>query len=683
MPGEWPTVSLADVAELNPENINLASSTAQTFSYIDISSIDAGVIDWAGLTSFDLRNAPSRARRLVRPGDFLLSNVRPLLGAHALIDDHIHPQPLVASTGFSVIRGSSKLSTRLLRHLAFSSLITNQIRAREVGSSYPAITEKDVGELQIDLPPLPEQRRIAEILDTLDRTIESTHRIIEKLQATRQGLLHDLLTRGLDEHGQLRDPERNPELFKETELGRLPRAWEVRPLQTVADVSAGVTLGKNLQGAGTIELPYLRVANVQDGYLDLPDIKPVRFMATHVERYVLNDGDVLMNEGGDLDKLGRGAVWRGNGQAHLHQNHVFKVRADPQALVPDYLALVGASRVGKRYFMGVGKQTTNLASINSTQLKAFPLPLPSLAEQSRIVARLQGANQFIASEQTRLAKLRALKRGLMDDLLTGRVRVTMTAGGASAKAPVAQQDAPSTIPFDRAPLAPVVNFRAAPGASSVAQADWVAQARTLAARQQPAPYSPEALDRAVAQLAGLSVEPEGILQVPDVLKQAGVRFVLLQHPKGSRTSGAAFWLDDACRAEPVVALSMRYPLVDVFWFNLFHELGHIRHGHAAVLGEVLEPGSYRSDDEVEREANAYAREALIPDAVWQPYLESGNHSSRGLRAFARQIGRHHATVAGRLGHDLRDFRRFGSRELRPAVPTELFERLVLRLGGSV
>ncbi|GGB54983.1 hypothetical protein GCM10008019_08370 [Deinococcus soli (ex Cha et al. 2016)] len=295
--------------------------------------------------------------------------------------------------------------------------------------------------------------------------------------------------------------------------------------------------------------------------------------------------------------------------------------------------------------------------------------------------------QTYKAEQNRLAKLQALKRGLMDDLLTGRVRVPVTAEEAvappAAPAPVAQQDAHSTIPFDRAPLAPVVNFRAAPGASSVAQADWVAQARTLAARQQPAPYSPEALDRAVAQLAALSVEPEGILQVPDMLRQAGVRFVLLQHPKGSKTSGAAFWLDDACRAEPVVALSMRYPLVDVFWFNLFHELGHIRHGHAAVLGEVLEPGSYRGDDAAESEANAYAREALIPDAVWQPYLESGNHSSRGLRAFARQVGRHHATVAGRLGHDLRDFPRFNSRELRPSVSTEVFERLVLRLGGSV
>lgn len=278
-------------------------------------------------------------------------------------------------------------------------------------------------ETEIPLPPLPEQRRIAEVLDTLDRTIERTERIIGKLKAAKTGLLHDLLTRGLDENGQLRDPDRNPELFKETELERMPKEWKIHRLDAVAAVSSGVTLGQNLHGAGTVELPYLRVANVQDGYIDLSEVKTVRVLAADVERFTVRDGDVLMNEGGDLDKLGRGAVWREQTQVFLHQNHVFKVRANLLLLVPEYLALVGASRIGKRYFMGIGKQTTNLASINSTQLKAFPIPLPSLQEQKQIIAKLEAFDKSLRTEQTQLAKLHSLKRGLMEDLLTGRVRV--------------------------------------------------------------------------------------------------------------------------------------------------------------------------------------------------------------------------------------------------------------------
>lgn len=275
------------------------------------------------------------------------------------------------------------------------------------------------------LPPVPQQHLIAQILDTLDTAIRETKALIDKLKAIKQGLLHDLLTRGIDANGQLRPPQSEaPQLYKESKLGWIPRKWEVIPLGCCADIASGVTLGRTLNSPVAIELPYLRVANVQDGYLALGEIKTVSILPSELNRFALKVGDVLMNEGGDFDKLGRGAVWEGQIEPCLHQNHVFRVRCDDSKLLPAFLAAYSSSVRGKTYFVQASKQTTNLASINSTQLKAFGISCPSVAEQLFITQRLSTFDKKMAVEQEALEKLSQQKIGLMDDLLTGRVRVT-------------------------------------------------------------------------------------------------------------------------------------------------------------------------------------------------------------------------------------------------------------------
>lgn len=163
--------------------------------------------------------------------------------------------------------------------------------------------------------------------------------------------------------------------------------WSTVPLGEVAAVQTGVAKGKTPKN-GSVSLPYLRVANVQDGFLDLSEIKEIEISPAEASRYQLRAGDVLFTEGGDFDKLGRGTVWRGQINPCLHQNHLFAVRPNEQALLPEFLAYVAASPIGRRYFISCSKQSTNLASINSTQLKQFPVPLPPLPEQRRIAAIL-------------------------------------------------------------------------------------------------------------------------------------------------------------------------------------------------------------------------------------------------------------------------------------------------------
>lgn len=181
--------------------------------------------------------------------------------------------------------------------------------------------------------------------------------------------------------------------------------WEKKPLASVAHIQTGIAKGaKKLKNL--VELPYLRVANVQDGHLDLSHIKTIEIDSAQIERYRLQVGDVLLTEGGDFDKLGRGAVWKGEIDKCVHQNHIFVARPKPEVLLSDFLTLLTGSHYGKAYFRKCSKQSTNLASINSTQLKAFPVLLPSLFEQQAITSMvstwdlaIEKAERLIAAKE--------------------------------------------------------------------------------------------------------------------------------------------------------------------------------------------------------------------------------------------------------------------------------------------
>ena len=186
---------------------------------------------------------------------------------------------------------------------------------------------------------------------------------------------------------------------------------------------SGVTLGAKGEISDGVGVPYLRVANVQDGYFDLTEVKTIHVSRSQFEKLQLRYGDVLMNEGGDFDKLGRGSVWLEEIKPCIHQNHVFRVRPRDSKLRSYYLAFWSQSEMGKKYFVLNSKQSTNLASINSTQLNRFPVALPSSIEQERIETRIVALNSYADSLEQELAKLHKQKHGLMHDLLTGRVRV--------------------------------------------------------------------------------------------------------------------------------------------------------------------------------------------------------------------------------------------------------------------
>lgn len=165
--------------------------------------------------------------------------------------------------------------------------------------------------------------------------------------------------------------------------------WPIVRLDSVAKIQTGISKSSSRKLKEPIELPYLRVANVQDGFLDLNEIKTISIEKDKQSRYLLEFGDVLLTEGGDFDKLGRGTVWKGEINNCVHQNHVFVVRPDTNLLLSQFLSILTSSEYGKKYFISCSKQSTNLASINSTQLKAFPVLLPDINTQKEVINVLE------------------------------------------------------------------------------------------------------------------------------------------------------------------------------------------------------------------------------------------------------------------------------------------------------
>lgn len=405
---EWPkvTVDQPGFAKLNPETLPNGTSTDFMFRYVDISSVNVGEIDWRAVDLMRFADSPSRARRVLRQGDTIICTVRPLLMSHGFVGT-VNTVPTICSTGFAVIRCTDSLLPNFVKHLPFAEQVTRQLIAWQCGTNYPAVNERDIRHLVVPAPHPVEQAAIARILDAVDTAIEQARDALARAKTLDHSLLHDLLDHGV---GKTRSNER-------------PDHWQLKRVDEVAEVGSGVTLGKDVTGFKHVKLPYLRVANVQDGHLDLSTIKTVRVRLDEVERYRLEVGDVLMTEGGDLDKLGRGTLWEGQIPECLHQNHIFRVRADRSLLDPRFFSYVVESDIAKRYFMRVAKRTTNLASTNKTQVRAFRFPLPPLEEQTQIAEIVKASKAKIHAIEQKEEGLRQLKKSLMHDLLTGTVRV--------------------------------------------------------------------------------------------------------------------------------------------------------------------------------------------------------------------------------------------------------------------
>ncbi len=196
-----------------------------------------------------------------------------------------------------------------------------------------------------------------------------------------------------------------------------PLSWDLAAFDELFVIISGVTLGQKIPANESIDVPYLRVANVQRGYLALDVIKTVPVRESDLQRFSLRAGDILMTEGGDWDKLGRAAIWQCEVPDCIHQNHVFRVRSPSAEILPEWVTTYVNSVLGRAFFEDASKQTTNLASINMTQLRSCPIPVPPTAEQDRIVAKVKELMQLCDQLEASLESGSVARRRLLDALL--------------------------------------------------------------------------------------------------------------------------------------------------------------------------------------------------------------------------------------------------------------------------
>jgi len=399
-------------------------------------TIRRGVIRQAALlegsSKKDSSNLDRSNYKLVEPGDIAYNKMRVWQGSIGVSDCRG-----IVSPAYVVMRLRATDNPRYFHYLFRTPHFAKEAERWSYGitSDMWSLRPEHFKMIYSPLPPKDEQTVIVKFLDLtsrrLDRAVRAKQKLISLLNEQKQVIIHRAVARGLDPDVPLK-PSHIPW------LGDIPKHWGLVPLKTLCNIQSGVTLGKYYLGHNLTEYPYLRVANVQAGHLDLRDLKSLQLPPEEANRYLLRDGDVLMTEGGDPDKLGRGCVWDAEISPCLHQNHIFAVRPDTKKLIPKYLSAILCSDYSRNYFQLNAKQTTNLASTNKSTIGRFHIPLPSLREQEEILIDIERStspiNQIATHTERQISLFEEYRTRLVADVVTGRLDVREMVRGISDEA---------------------------------------------------------------------------------------------------------------------------------------------------------------------------------------------------------------------------------------------------------
>ncbi len=317
-------------------------------------------------------------------GDILISVRAPIGAMNTAVERCCIGRGLAALTPIR-----NKCSKQFL-YYALQSKVDSLI-AQGTGSTFKAISKKVLEATYIPAYSSDEQEHISNTIGRVDRAVAARR---------NQLILLDQLVKS-----------RFVELFGDMFLNS--KAWKKQELDSLADVVSGITKGRKTKEPHLIEVPYMAVSNVKDGYIDWTTVKTIQATQQEIEQYRLLPDDVLMTEGGDPDKLGRGAILKEPLQNCIHQNHIFRVRLNESLILPAFFEEYLKHQKAKRYFLGCAKQTTGIASINMRQLKALPVLLPPLELQEQFVAFVEQTDKSKLAVQKSLEELEILKKSLM------------------------------------------------------------------------------------------------------------------------------------------------------------------------------------------------------------------------------------------------------------------------------
>lgn len=257
----------------------------------------------------------------------------------------------------------------------------------------------------------------------MDAILEKTYVSIEEYKKLKQAIITQAVTKGI--RGER--PMKNSGVAW---IGIIPSEWDVSALGKFITIDSGISVGKKYElGTPLVEVPYLRVANVQGDHVDLSDVATIMVTPEEAEKYKLKNGQLLMTEGGDRDKLGRGCLWNGEIENCIHQNHIFSVQTNDRLTVR-YLDYLTTSEVARVYFDLTAKKTTNLACTNKSTIQKFVIPIPKVAEQEAICDYLDGEckklDRVLQAKANIIEQLNNYKKSLIYEYVTGKREVPET-----------------------------------------------------------------------------------------------------------------------------------------------------------------------------------------------------------------------------------------------------------------
>jgi type I restriction enzyme S subunit len=360
--------------------------------------------------------------KLCKDGDLVINTMWAWMGALG-----VSSTTGIVSPAYGVYRQfQQRLRPRYMDWLFRTPMYVAEYTRRSTGvnSSRLRLYPDRFLDMPVVIPSIEDQDRIVAFLDQktaeVDAAIAKKERLIELLAEQRGIQINQAVTRGLQPNVALRDSGVEW-------LGVIPQHWGSVPLKHVSAVQSGLTLGKNYaQLRGAKRYPYLRVANVQDGYIDLSEVTEITMPVREAKNYLLRTGDILVTEGGDIDKLGRGNCWYGEIEECLHQNHVFAVRVLCKVR-PEFVSLITGVPYARRYFTTTANKTTNLASTNKTKLGNLPLLVPPLQEQDAILAHCHdvkvGFAELVAGVNKEIAALKEMKNVLIAETISGKIKI--------------------------------------------------------------------------------------------------------------------------------------------------------------------------------------------------------------------------------------------------------------------
>jgi len=403
IPVDWEVVKLGDMANVNLNSLSNNVDNNYSLYYIDLSSVKNGLFDLP-IEKVLFSEAPSRARRIIKKGDVIMATVRPSLLGYGYVD--FDSDEYICSTGFAVISNKENTDGKYIYQYLFSPQLQTQIEKLIVGSNYPAINSSDVKNLKFPQPPLPEQQKIAEILSTVDKKIDIIDQQISQTQELKKGLMQRLLTKGI---GHTK--------FKDSPLGEIPENWKVVKIDNIADVTAGGTPSTKESQYWGGDIPWMN-----SGEINLRRIKSVEGRITEIglnnsSTKLISKNSVLMALAGQGKTRGKVAI----NEIELCTNQSLATIYNFKDAYFEFIFQNLESRYQEIRKMSTGDG--GRGGLNLKIIKSIKIALPTYSEQIKIASILSTIDNKLEVLQDKKDEHSKLKKGLMQVLLTGRVRV--------------------------------------------------------------------------------------------------------------------------------------------------------------------------------------------------------------------------------------------------------------------